>query len=336
MIAPNPVWPIKSLKSLWPRTLQILLIVGMGILLAGCPRPEAPDTGGQYPPPIVPLTRSIREEAAKIDFAQLVRDAEMAERAYLDDDAEIEGAYGAGRTFVRTDKRFYGKFFVVRDDAARRQFISIRGTASKNDWGDGVDVRKSARVLNDGSRIMFFRGFLEETNNMLPVALGLLKRNYRTRIVGHSRGGAMGLILARLLVDEGFRHTMIEVVTFGQPKITNRDGVNRYPSMDVLRVVNDRDLVARFPFHGPIASANGRYAHIGKALYLWAGNEWSLVPDADERRITRRVSIFRAVEFRVKFHFIRKYLGRLRSVRQARLVGCCRLEPLGKVDELSQ
>lgn len=328
MFASHGKYPLK-LRSWAPRSpLPVILIIAAGILLAGCGTATVTDTEATYPPPIVPLTPAIRDDAMRVDFVQLVKDAEMANRAYLKDDNAIKEAYGPNRTFVRTNKRYYGKFFVVRDDTTGQQSIAIRGTASQNDWGDGMDMRKLARVFRDGSRIMFFRGFLEETNNMLPVALEILRPAYHTRIVGHSRGGAMGLILARLLIDNGFDHRRITVVTFGQPKITNRDGVDKYPSINILRVVNDRDLVARFPFHGPIASSNGRYTHIGKALYLWANSEWSLVPDADDRRINKRIIFLRAGEFRIKHHFMKNYLSRLKSLDRDQLVGCCRLEKL--------
>ena len=68
---------------------------------------------------------------------------------------------------------------------------------------------------------------------------------------------------------------------------------------------------------------NGRYIQFGDAIYLWDNSEWSLVPSADEREITRKQLITRIGEARLRFHPIKKYIERLGRVDKGKLIECC-------------
>ena len=302
---------------MYPKHMHSRLALGalallLGGVLAGCPTVKEPK---------VALTDAIKREATKVDFKQLLDDANTAALAYEDRRPIVE-KFGNEKTVILANRNRFGRMFLVTDDQRNLQILSIRGTVTGNDLADGIDVRKLGKIFSDG-KIMYFRGFLEETNHLFTAVRPRLKKDYDLRIIGHSRGGAMALILYKMLTNAGFDPAKIEVVTFGQPKITNRDGANKYGRLNLTRVVNGRDLVPRYPFFGPIANVNGRYIQFGQAVYLWKDRAWSLVPSAEERRITRKQHFIKIGEARVRFHPIKRYIERLGRVDKNKLIECC-------------
>lgn len=303
-----------------PRHLYRALAVGaltllLGGFLAGCIEKKIE----------FPLT--VNELAKTINFEQLREDA-LTAALVKKSDRDIVSRYGSGNVRIFFDENNYGKFFIATDDEAKVQTISIRGTTSINDFGDGLDVRTAGRVFSNGETIRYHRGFVEETNSLYGVARGHLNSAYRLRIIGHSRGGGMGLILYKILTDTGHDPGKVEVVTFGQPKITNRDGANKYGRLNLIRVINGRDIVPRYPFFDLLSSMYGRYIQFGNAIYLWDNNEWSVALSDDERMITRKQFFPKDLRARVKLHPINRYIDKLKKMaelpdKQAKRVKCC-------------
>ena len=89
---------------------------------------------------------------------------------------------------------------------------------------------------------------------------------YSTRITGHSLGGALAVLLTYYLTVDGYK--LERTVTFGQPKVTNREGVEKFKNVSLLRVVNAKDPVAYVPPLSYVTSINSPYQHAGGALVL--------------------------------------------------------------------
>jgi hypothetical protein len=81
------------------------------------------------------------------------------------------------------------------------------------------------------------------------------------KLLGYSMGGASAVILAAYLELDG--HVVKEVMTFGQPKVTDADGAERLKHLPLLRVVSGDDPIVLLP--------RGQYAHCGDALILLDG-----------------------------------------------------------------
>ena len=93
-----------------------------------------------------------------------------------------------------------------------------------------------------------------------------LQPNYQTRITGHSLGGAVAVILMMFLKEEGY---LIEkCITFGQPKVTNRQGVQQCQHLPLLRVINREDTVPLVPPCTALNLLRGGYAHFGPEVQL--------------------------------------------------------------------
>jgi len=80
---------------------------------------------------------------------------------------------------------------------------------------------------------------------------GLLRRGIPVAVVGHSLGGAMALVVARMLLSDGFSVT--DVVTFGAPKTFLWNTANkskkvfRKKGVNCRQYVNEGDPVACLP-----------------------------------------------------------------------------------------
>tara|TARA_Y100000589_G_scaffold38509_2_gene32267 strand:- start:9642 stop:10796 length:1155 start_codon:yes stop_codon:yes gene_type:complete len=149
------------------------------------------------------------------------------------------------------------KFFVVRDDVNETQTIVIRGSANLTNWI--VDF-KFWKIKDAWLDIRVHKGFYEATREVFWDSVFDLNPTYRTTITGHSLGGAIAIILGMYL--DGFGHPETDVITFGQPRITNKNGATKYKEFPFQRVVITADLIPHLPpgFLG--------YRHFGNKWYL--------------------------------------------------------------------
>jgi hypothetical protein len=64
-------------------------------------------------------------------------------------------------------------------------------------------------------------------------------------------------------------------MTFGQPKVTNRDGVRKYRTLPLLRFVNAKDPVPSLPpFEVFAVLDDGPYVHFGPEVVLEEGGKY--------------------------------------------------------------
>jgi triacylglycerol lipase len=85
------------------------------------------------------------------------------------------------------------------------------------------------------------------------------------RLTGHSLGAAVSLILQGYLDADGFR--VERSFNFGQPKITDEDGVKRLRHLRVLRVLNDEEP-GPLPAPHPPKAPRDVYRHVGPEAVL--------------------------------------------------------------------
>ena len=63
---------------------------------------------------------------------------------------------------------------------------------------------------------------------------------------------------------DGFQ--LEQSINFGQPKVTNKKGVEQYRTLPLLRVVDDKDLVPLIPPENLLDIVHGAYEHLGKEI----------------------------------------------------------------------
>lgn len=194
----------------------------------------------------------------------------LAARAYsaYGTPEQIRTRYGED-TLVRHLPGVDVQYFVTFHPEHRLQVVSIRGTAS---WRDVLDDADLVQQIDHLTGVVVHAGFDRATDALWADLQDSLRRDYRTRITGHSLGGAIAAVLMmHLLADD---YTLDQVVTFGQPKVTDAAGAARYADAPVMRVVDEHDVVHFLPPETLVGESHGRYEHIGPEVVLLDGIDY--------------------------------------------------------------
>jgi triacylglycerol lipase len=197
-----------------------------------------------------------------VNFAEAARFAEKAELAYEPDSTVLQSCK-ADSCFILTGAATGARAYVQRDDSAKVQWVAFRGTQTVS------DVRLDAGYTQEPDtalHIYLHHGFAAATEDLYSALLPHLREGYRTKVTGHSLGGAVAAITALRLSARGFQ---VQCMTFGQPKVTNAEGAKKSASLDLTRFIQGKDVVALVP---PIDwSPDGRlgaYEHFGREVEL--------------------------------------------------------------------
>ena len=241
----------------FPRRAATLPVLGL-MLLSGCAAPlKAPPTqAGTATPP-------------HIEFARVAELAKAAGNAY-EPAAVIEAAYGPANVVIRDLPVSSGRYFIAFNHADRIQTIAVRG--SVNNQNALVDI-DSLKVFDPRLKIFLHKGFKQAADELYADAVPLLRKDYKTRVTGHSLGGAIACIFMMDLLNDGV--PVEQVVTFGQPKVTNEPGGRNLAGAPLLRIINDQDLVAQSPPSDLLFDISGAYEHFGPEIMLRADGKWT-------------------------------------------------------------
>ncbi len=210
-----------------------------------------------------------------IDFSLVCQYAQRAALVY-EQDSTIQSRSGTGvRVSISGPLSSGIKAYVELDDTKRIQWVVIRGTSNLVNIRSDVDYNK---VVDSRLNIPLHKGFADAAVQVYQFAKPLLKSNYETRLSGHSYGGAAAVIVLMLLKEDGFK--LGQTMTFGQPKVTNRDGVRKYGTLPLLRFVNVKDPVPLLPpFELFAVLDEGPFQHLGPEVVLEDGPKYRYYPE---------------------------------------------------------
>ncbi|HSE60296.1 MAG TPA: lipase family protein [Nitrospiraceae bacterium] len=247
-----------------------------------------------------------------LDFAQALQYAEHALLAY-EQETTIQQRSGAGMRLTISPPLSSGiRAYVEQNDTKRVQWIVVRGTSNLVNMRLDVDYNK---VVDSRLQIPLHKGFADSALQVYQFAKPLLKTDYETRITGHSLGGAAAVIVLMLLKEDGFK--LGPAITFGQPKVTNREGARKYRTLPLLRFVNDKDPVPLLPPVEVFAVLDeGPYLHFGPEVVLEGGPNYRYYSDHQAQRLSvlsfwdnlKNLSTQDVPE-----HFMSTYLTRIRQ-----------------------
>ncbi|CAI4030750.1 Triacylglycerol lipase [Nitrospira tepida] len=259
---------------------------------------------GTTPTPSVPPT--------PLHFVQALQYAQHAALAY-EQEATIQQRSGAGVRITISPPLSSGiRAYVEQDDANRVQWIVVRGTSNLVNMRLDVDYNK---VVDSRLQIPLHKGFADSALQVYQFAKPLLKTDYETRITGHSLGGAAAVIVLMLLKEDGAK--LGPAITFGQPKVTNREGARKYRTLPLLRFVNDKDPVPLLPpFEVFAVLDEGPFQHFGPEVVLEDGLSYRYYSDHQAQRLSvlsfwnnlKNLSIQDVPE-----HFMSTYLARIQQ-----------------------
>lgn len=200
----------------------------------------------------------------EVNFEQVNWYAQRAAMAYQSE-AEIRAAF-PDTILVATTNHSDVQYFLERDTARQRQILSIRGTANLQ------NIREDAEYIpsrNTKLGIYVHSGFDKDAHQIFQDLLPQLDNSSPIVVTGHSLGAAIATLLMMYLHEEGFQ--IGPSINFGQPKITNHAGVEKYSFLPLLRVADENDLVPMVPPKDLLDSIHGAYEHLGPEVMLLQG-----------------------------------------------------------------
>lgn len=218
------------------------------------------------------------DDAPPTDFRRVEWFAQMANLAYQPDSL-VRAAYPGMEVQILDLPQVEGRVFVATDHARKTHYVSSRGTAN---LADALLDAEYSKRLDRKVDVELHRGFEKSAIAAYGAVAPLLKPGYRVNLTGHSLGGAMAVILMMYLGADG--HPIGEVVTFGQPKVTNHRGAERFASSPVLRIVDCRDPVPLVPPLALLSAIHGPYRHFGREVILLAAPHYVFLEEHDAER----------------------------------------------------
>lgn len=191
-------------------------------------------------------------------------------------DEELRSRYtGNGVTAYVLSTVFTGdtapsRYMLIVDDIQRKQTIALAGTNTGYQWL--VDFYTTPTYVPDlGTEVHggFNIAALIVMNDVLP----RLNIDYPITLTGYSLGSAIACILTRYLQIDGYE--VGSVITFGQPRITDPDGIALFADVPLLRFVNGEDPIPYFP--------DGDYTQFGPVVVLYDGPDYAyLAPNTQD------------------------------------------------------
>ncbi|MGL4399036.1 MAG: lipase family protein [Luteolibacter sp.] len=173
------------------------------------------------------------------------------------------------------------QYIIELDPSERSQTVSIRGTANKKNVFQDADLHM---VDDPGLGILIHKGFNDDTNEVYGEVKPVLNKDYRTSVTGHSLGGAIAVLLALKLEKDGY--DIDRVVTFGQPKFTNAEGVKAYEDLPLHRVVHHLDIVPMLPPGSWVSSSKHAYEHLGPETIVNNDGSFTHILEHDAERLS--------------------------------------------------
>ena len=216
-----------------------------------------------------------------INFSELHSIGERAFTVY-EDDSVIYNKYG--KAFIFEDIEDSIKCFVEYQNwGDKTQFIAIRGTANISNVI--TDVKIANKKYDSLTGIHYHRGFYKSAQLVYGALKTRLSKESKIRITGHSLGGSVAVILGTLLHADGY--TVDKIVTFGQPRFTNSDGVKKYSGiLNLTRIVDANDMVPTLPPLGVVGGGlKTGYKHFGIQINIYKGKYFTYLEEKDAQSI---------------------------------------------------
>ncbi len=245
------------------------------------------------------------------DFSHWLDAAYIAEASYQStaDIAEVLSKQGYKITLQQEIEGYSVGFVLATNNASRQHILAVRGTSNV----ENVVVDAAFVLVPDKlSGIDIHQGFLLSARDIYQQIQNKINPQYKINTIGHSLGGAAALILAMMLDAQGY--DVGEVITFGQPKVTNISGSRKFKHLDIKRLVTPNDMVPLVPPVDPLDLMKlSIFWHQGTEIVLFENNEYSLLTGVD--------SMMRAVDFlndipseqHLRSHFMTSYIKHLQS-----------------------
>lgn len=239
------------------------------IVAAGC-APCFDDAQINTPAPAIDFAKAHRLATALFDvsFTTTITDEQLT-ALYQTENNEV-----LVRSTIFPGDTSPSRYMFIKDHAAGTQSIFMSGTNSETLWAFDFDT---VSVWEPDFSSPVHRGFNNAALTVLDDVLPRLEIDYPVTLTGYSLGGAMAALLAQYLALNGY--PIADVLTFGQPKITNAEAAPNFTNLPILRFVNRRDPVPHMPPND--LSPGDTFDHFGPEVILYDGPYYSYLDSND-------------------------------------------------------
>lgn len=212
------------------------------------------------------------EALADVNFATLHNSAQLAADTYLPADTLEAQLQQQNQTLIHQATLADSQVSYFLSQGNGVQTIAIRGTANLANVLVDLDIEfqpdeRLGITLHNG-----FRSAAEAVFNDVRPRLISAKP---LQITGHSLGGAIAVVLAMYLQQDS-AVAVTQVITFGQPKVTNLTGADVFADIPLTRVVTGKDIVPLVPPISPLQIKDlDIYWHMGEEIILLGESRFS-------------------------------------------------------------
>lgn len=267
------------------------IIVSFAVLLLGCGAAMAIKMFGK------------KDVWAKVSFREVRDAAEYAAAAYEneEDNKSKLGEDGLDIDYLDgTEIKFLVKTL------KNEHWISVRGTANAaNAKVDATYIKERDEHLG----VYLHEGFGYAAKDIYAKVKPLLNPEYKINVTGHSLGGAIAAILMMHLDVDQFQ--LNTCYTFGQPKVTNHEGVEKFRHLPLVRVVDNEDVVPLVPPLTIISALHGAYRHFGSEVILKDGGHFIFLPEHDAERMIVSSTWLSLFHESVEDHYMKNYIAHI-------------------------
>jgi hypothetical protein len=250
-------------------------------------------------------------ELESINFIEIQKQAIFANAAYQSE-GKIRALVESSNyklTLYHTIPDIQVSFFLATNELTKTQIISVRGTSNIENAMVDISLKLS---LDKNTGLRLHEGFTFAAKKVYAELESLLNSDYKISVTGHSMGGAVALILAIYL--DAYQFDIEQVITFGQPKVTNISGANKIQHINFIRVVTPFDLVPLVPLFDPLDISNlDVYWHAGKEVVLLADTQYAILEGTDSMLRATRFTQKTLTEDNLKNNQITLYLEMIKA-----------------------
>ncbi|NLQ18628.1 lipase family protein [Marinomonas sp. M1K-6] len=205
------------------------------------------------------------------DFATIKHQAKLSDDTYLAPNTLQQRLKEQGETLLHQSIIPASQVSYFLSQTPSQQTIAIRGTANLENAMLDLDLELKPDAQLD---IKLHQGFASGAKAVYADIKPFLSKQQTVQITGHSLGGAIAVILALYMQQDGYQ--ISQVVTFGQPKVTNVTGAKKFTDLPLTRIVTAQDIVPLVP---PISPMQIRdldiYWHMGEEIILMDNKEFA-------------------------------------------------------------
>jgi triacylglycerol lipase len=259
------------------------------------------------------LTLPVQAALADVSFATLQNYGQLAADTYLPASALEAQLEQQGQTLVHQAVMADSQVSYYLSATADMQTIAVRGTANLTNAMVDLDIEFQP---DEQLGITLHSGFKRSAAAVYADVKPHLDNSKPVTVTGHSLGGAIAVIVAMYLEQE--QRTPAQVITFGQPKVTNVSGAGVFADIPLTRVVTPKDIVPLVPPISPLQIKDmDIYWHMGEEIILLGNNQFSRTSGVKAMlRATKIMSALPDAD-NLQAHKMDTYLSRMQTLQTA-------------------